>query len=127
MAEYGSTRLMRARLIKPFINKMVAEIEAARVTAAIVLTHSYTDTEWFHKIGPIMQALCFTNGRVAYTTQTATGASRRKGKCFSTTAMTFAETFDTAFSAPGAILSYRNNETGKSKTAASRSFLYSAP
>ena len=54
-------------LINPFINKTVAEIQAARVTAAIVLTHSYTDTEWFHKMRPVTRAVCFTKGRIAFT------------------------------------------------------------
>jgi phage N-6-adenine-methyltransferase len=52
--------------IKLFIDKMVAEIEATRVTAAIILTHSYTGTDWYQQIGPLMQALCFTDGRIAF-------------------------------------------------------------
>ena len=35
--------------IARFVVKMVAERRAGRVTAAIMLTHNYTDTAWFHE------------------------------------------------------------------------------
>jgi DNA N-6-adenine-methyltransferase (Dam) len=34
--------------ITDFMNKMVAEFTAGNVTEAIMLTHNYTDTAWFH-------------------------------------------------------------------------------
>jgi phage N-6-adenine-methyltransferase len=68
--------------IKAFINKTVEEIEAARVTAAIILTHSYTDTEWFHKITPLTQALCFTNGRIAFTDPDGEPCAPTQGQVF---------------------------------------------
>jgi phage N-6-adenine-methyltransferase len=86
--------------IKPFIDKMVAEIEATRVTAAIVLTNSYTDTAWFHKIGPVTQALCFTEGRIVFT-------DPDDGPCKPTQGSVFfyygpdVKTFETVFSAFG--------------------------
>jgi DNA N-6-adenine-methyltransferase Dam len=35
-------------LIAQFIDKLVVEVSASRVTEAIMLTHNYTDTSWFH-------------------------------------------------------------------------------
>jgi phage N-6-adenine-methyltransferase len=86
--------------IKLFIDKMVAEIEATRVTAAIALTHSYTGTDWFQQIGPLMQALCFTDGRIAFIDPDG-------DPCKPTQAQVFfyhgpnVKTFDTVFSAFG--------------------------
>jgi hypothetical protein len=31
-----------------------------------MLTHNYTDTEWFHKASAACQAICFTRGRVKF-------------------------------------------------------------
>jgi phage N-6-adenine-methyltransferase len=96
--------------IKPFINKMVAEIEAARTTAAIVLTHSYTDTEWFHKIGPVMQAMCFTNGRIAFMDPDGEPCAPTQGQVFFYYGHDV-ETFDTVFSAFGVIMyPYRSRQ-----------------
>jgi phage N-6-adenine-methyltransferase len=89
--------------IKPFIDKMAAEIEATRVTAAIVLTNSNTDTEWFHKIGPLTQALCFTNGRIAFTDPDGDPCKPTQGQVFFYYGPDV-ETFDTVFSAFGWVL-----------------------
>jgi phage N-6-adenine-methyltransferase len=89
--------------IKAFINKTVEEIEAARVTAAIVLTHAYTDTEWFHKISPVMQALCFTNGRIAFTDPGGEPCAPTQGQVFLYYGADV-ETFGTVFRSFGAIM-----------------------
>ena len=39
---------------------------AGRVTAAIVLTHNYTDTRWFRELKSVADAICFTYGRVRF-------------------------------------------------------------
>ena len=39
---------------------------AGRVTAAILLTHNYTDTSWFHEAAGLADAICFTRGRVKF-------------------------------------------------------------
>jgi RecB family exonuclease len=33
-----------------FTDKLVAEVKSGRVTAAIALTHNYTDTQWFRAL-----------------------------------------------------------------------------
>lgn len=53
-------------LIYQFVEKMVEERSAGRVTAGVMLTHNYTDTAWFHKGAEIADAICFTRGRIAF-------------------------------------------------------------
>lgn len=53
-------------LIADFASKMVVERRACRVEAAIVLTHNYTDTAWFHELAGGCSAICFTRGRVKF-------------------------------------------------------------
>jgi phage N-6-adenine-methyltransferase len=94
--------------IKPFIDKMVAEIEAKRVTAAVVLTHSYTDPEWFHKIGPLTQAMCFTKGRIAFTAPYGDPCKPVLGSVFFYYGPDV-RPFKTVFSAFGGIVEWRRN------------------
>ena len=54
------------QLIRKFIAKLCNERTAGRVTAAIMLTHNYTDTEWFHQAVGAADAICFTRGRVKF-------------------------------------------------------------
>jgi phage N-6-adenine-methyltransferase len=53
-------------LIGPFVTKMVEERIAGRVTAGIMLAHSYTDPAWFHTAVEVADALCFTRGRIKF-------------------------------------------------------------
>jgi phage N-6-adenine-methyltransferase len=53
-------------LIEKFVEKMVEERSSGRVTEAIMLTHNYTDTSWFHKACEIADAICFTRGRIKF-------------------------------------------------------------
>lgn len=53
-------------LLPAFVDKMVAEVEAKRVTAAVMLTNNCTDTEWFAKAHEACAAICFTKGRVKF-------------------------------------------------------------
>ena len=43
-----------------FVTKLVEEVAAARTTAALLLTHNYTDTAWFHLAASACRAICFT-------------------------------------------------------------------
>ena len=43
-----------------FASKMVAEFKSGRVKAAVMLTHNYTDTRWFHELLAAANAICFT-------------------------------------------------------------------
>lgn len=52
--------------IVDFVEKLVAEVEAERVTAAILLTNSATDTGWFHTAARAASAICFTRGRLKF-------------------------------------------------------------
>jgi phage N-6-adenine-methyltransferase len=53
-------------LIRDFISKLCIERAAGRITTAIVLTHNYTDTAWFHELALVADAHCFTRGRVRF-------------------------------------------------------------
>jgi hypothetical protein len=53
-------------LIEQFIDKLLIEIDAGRITSAIVLTHNYTDTSWFQKLAARAAAICFTRGRIRF-------------------------------------------------------------
>ena len=52
--------------IARFVDKLIAEIAAGRAIEAILLTHNYTDTGWFHAAAGQCAALCFTRGRIRF-------------------------------------------------------------
>jgi DNA N-6-adenine-methyltransferase (Dam) len=54
-------------LMPLFIEKLITEFEAGRISAAIVLTNNCTDTEWFLAAEAACNAICFTNGRIKFT------------------------------------------------------------
>jgi phage N-6-adenine-methyltransferase len=56
-------------LIAEFTKKMCDEYAAGRVTEGIMLTHNYTDTEWFQGAAKVADALCFTKGRIKFCEQ----------------------------------------------------------
>jgi hypothetical protein len=68
--------------IGPFIDKLIEEIEAGHVSAAVLLTHSYTDTEWFHKAATRISALCFTKGRVKFIDDAGDVCAPTQGQAF---------------------------------------------
>jgi phage N-6-adenine-methyltransferase len=49
-----------------FVDKLIREFTERRVLAAIMLSHNYTDTAWFHKAEAVAQRLCFTRGRIKF-------------------------------------------------------------
>lgn len=53
-------------LMQNFVGKLVAEFKASRVMRAIMLTHNYTDTAWFHQAQATASLLCFTRGRISF-------------------------------------------------------------
>lgn len=65
-----------------FADKMVAEWERGEVTAAIVLTHNYTDTAWFQKLAHAASAMCFTRGRVRFVSPSGELAAPTQGQAF---------------------------------------------
>lgn len=69
-------------LIADFVSKMCAERKAGRITAAIMLTHNYTDTTWFHEAAGVADAICFTRGRVKFYEPDGTIAAPTQGQAF---------------------------------------------
>jgi len=49
-----------------FISKLIEESDSKRVSEACVLLNNATDTEWFHKVVPIVSAICFLKGRISF-------------------------------------------------------------
>jgi ParB family chromosome partitioning protein len=68
--------------IAHFVEKLCAEVEAGRTTAAIMLTHNYTDTAWFHRAAGTCAAICFTRGRVAFLNPAGEPAAPTQGQAF---------------------------------------------
>ena len=52
-----------ASFLAPFIEKLIAEYASGRVEQAILLTHNYSDTEWFHAAARTARMICFPSGR----------------------------------------------------------------
>jgi ParB family chromosome partitioning protein len=52
--------------IEYFCDKMVAEVKSGNVEEAVMLTHNYTDTAWFHKLESEACSICFTRGRIRF-------------------------------------------------------------
>jgi phage N-6-adenine-methyltransferase len=53
-------------LIGQFVEKMLVERQARRVTAAIMLTHTYSSSGWFQSALAIANAICFARSRVKF-------------------------------------------------------------
>jgi phage N-6-adenine-methyltransferase len=69
-------------LAPQFIDKLVNEIAVGRVTAAIMLTNNCTDTEWFLTAAHVSQSICFTNGRIKFTTPKSGEVLPTQGQAF---------------------------------------------
>ena len=65
-----------------FVDKLVSEITKKRVSAAILLTHNYTDTAWFHKAAEHSSAICFTRGRIRFVALDGGIAAPTQGQAF---------------------------------------------
>jgi ParB family chromosome partitioning protein len=68
--------------IQLFIEKLAMEVREGRTTAAIALTHNYTDTEWFHIAARACQAICFTRGRIKFVNPEGEEAAPTQGQAF---------------------------------------------
>lgn len=68
--------------IADFVQKMVDEVRAGRVSTAIMLTHNYTDTTWFHAAAGIADAICFTRGRIRFEGAGGELAAPTQGQAF---------------------------------------------
>lgn len=65
-----------------FIKKLLDELEAGRVTEAIVLTNNSTDTEWFRSAALVCDAICFTAGRIHFEVPNAQPVLPTQGQAF---------------------------------------------
>lgn len=65
-----------------FVAKLLAELESGRTTEAILLTHNYTDTGWFHSAARVADAICFTRGRVRFIDKNGDEAAPTQGQAF---------------------------------------------
>lgn len=68
--------------IARFIDTLLAEIGAGRATEAILLTHNYTDTGWFHAAAGQCTAICFTRGRIRFVGASGEIAAPTQGQTF---------------------------------------------
>jgi phage N-6-adenine-methyltransferase len=79
-----------------FAVKMVKEVQSGRVTQAIMLTHNYSDTEWFQLLASECVAICFTRGRVKFVDSYGEVAAPTQGQaffCFGNKPAKFAKAF----------------------------------
>jgi hypothetical protein len=53
-------------LLPAFVDKLLEEVEAERVVAAVMLTNNCTDTAWFARAQATAAAICFTTGRISF-------------------------------------------------------------
>ena len=68
--------------IAQFVEKLVTEVKALRVQEAILLTHNYTDTAWFHNAEARCNAICFTRGRIGFLSPSGERAAPTQGQAF---------------------------------------------
>jgi phage N-6-adenine-methyltransferase len=69
-------------LIAQFVTKLVTEVSARRVEQAILLTHNYTDTAWFHEAESAADLLCFTRGRIKFVDADGDDCAPTQGQTF---------------------------------------------
>lgn len=65
-----------------FVEKLIAELTSGNVGSAILLTHNYTDTAWFHHAESIAAAICFTRGRVKFVNADGEECAPTQGQAF---------------------------------------------
>lgn len=69
-------------LIALFIEKLAAELKDARCTAAIVLTHAYTDTSWWQRLAGCAPLICFPRGRIRFVNDIGQPCNPTQGQTF---------------------------------------------
>jgi len=68
--------------IRQFMEKVSGEALSGSVSQAIVLTHNYTDTAWFHIGVSGASAICFTRGRIGFVNPEGKKAAPTQGQAF---------------------------------------------
>jgi len=69
-------------LISQFVEKLVTDYASGDVTEAVMLTHNYTDTAWFHLAEATAALLCFTKGRIRFIDLDGEECSPTQGQTF---------------------------------------------
>lgn len=69
-------------LIDQFVAKLREEYASGNTKQAIVLTHNFTDTAWFHALAADAAVVCFTKGRIRFYTVDGVGNSPTSGHVF---------------------------------------------
>jgi phage N-6-adenine-methyltransferase len=69
-------------LITQFVAKLIQELQAGRVTAAIVLVNNSTDALWFHKLLGSARAVCLALGRLRFWKPSGEGSAAPQGQAF---------------------------------------------
>ena len=69
-------------LIGLFVTKVLTEFETGGIQQAVILTNNDTDTGWFHSLANTAQIVCFTKGRVRFTSPVNASNSPRQGHTF---------------------------------------------
>jgi phage N-6-adenine-methyltransferase len=69
-------------LIPKFVAKLVDSYRRDEVEAAIMLTHAYTDTAWFHLAESAAERICWTRGRIGFVSPSGKIAAPTQGQAF---------------------------------------------
>jgi hypothetical protein len=70
-------------VINLFVEKLLTEYHAGKVTAAVLLTNSFTDTAWFHALAAGGAMFCFVKGRIKFYKADGTIVHPMRGQVFS--------------------------------------------
>ena len=68
--------------MSPFVDKFLSEYTCGTIEQAILLTHDYTDTGWFHAAAQAAQATCLLRGRIHFLAPSGEECSPRRGQTF---------------------------------------------
>lgn len=66
-------------LIGLFVAKVLTEFETGGIQQAVILTNNDTDIGWFHELANTARIVCFTKGRVHFTSPLTKANSPRQG------------------------------------------------
>ena len=71
-----------AAVIAPFVAKLIADFQAGGVEQAVILTDAATDTRWFHDLANTARIVCFTKGRITFTSPLTDSQAPQRGQAF---------------------------------------------
>lgn len=65
-----------------FVNRLCDDYEGSAIDAAILLTNSNTDTDWWQRAAGLASAVCFTDGRISFYNAAGDWSSPTNGQTF---------------------------------------------